>query len=185
MSENRCHKRSPDMARFRVGTGNPREKDAGRRKEKKNDSEGRSRRGKKGRRKGRRYASPSPLPKPKMLATFLHIGSVVHTECSYLLTVIRLCQMLVVSSTASSWTQTTNILHYVCILYPDTDRVIACESTALRRNASNAAGKSSKGNCGIVELRKGAEATCSGVTRTTARPGFQRPIFSNSKIRVF
>jgi len=41
--------RCPDIARFRVGTGNPREKDArrkGRRqKEKENDSEGRSRRG--------------------------------------------------------------------------------------------------------------------------------------------
>jgi len=50
--------RSPDIARFRIGTGNPgkrmREEKGRRRKEKENYSEGRSRRGRKGRRKGRR-----------------------------------------------------------------------------------------------------------------------------------
>jgi len=66
--------RSPDIARFRVGTGNHREKlweeKGRRRKEKENDIEGRSGRGRKGRRKGRRKP-----PKPKMLATSLPINS--------------------------------------------------------------------------------------------------------------
>jgi len=66
--------RSPDIARFRVGTGNRRERmreeKGRRRKEKENDSEGRSRTGRKGRRrKGRRYASGLNPHKPKMLAT--------------------------------------------------------------------------------------------------------------------
>ena len=42
-----------------------------RRKEKENDREGRSRRGRKGRRKGRRYASGLKSPKPNLLATSL------------------------------------------------------------------------------------------------------------------
>jgi len=70
---------SPDRARFRVGTGNLRKKDAEekgrRRKEKENDQEGRSRRGRKGRRKGRRYASGLKPPKPKMLAMSLLLFS--------------------------------------------------------------------------------------------------------------
>jgi len=48
-----------------------REEKGRRRKEKENDSEGRSRRGRKGRRKGRIYASELKLPKSKMLATSL------------------------------------------------------------------------------------------------------------------
>jgi len=49
--------RSPDIARFRVGTGNPREKDA-RRKGKKTEKEGERQRGKewereKGKKKGK------------------------------------------------------------------------------------------------------------------------------------
>ena len=46
-------------------------------KEKENDSEGRSRRGRKGRRKGR-YASELKPPNPKMLATSLSGGLITY-----------------------------------------------------------------------------------------------------------
>jgi len=51
-----------------------REEKGKRRKEKENDIEERSRRWRKGRRKGRRYASGFKPPKPKMLATSLIWG---------------------------------------------------------------------------------------------------------------
>jgi len=48
-----------------------------RRKKKENDSVGRSGRGRKKRRKGRRYASRLKPPKPKMLATSLQLQRTV------------------------------------------------------------------------------------------------------------